>query len=263
MNHAATVYLIGAGPGDAELLTLKAFRLIQQADVVVYDRLISEDILDMIPTGTAREYVGKASGNHSLPQDQINQLLVELTKKYQRIVRLKGGDPFIFGRGSEEALYLKQHHIPFEVVPGVTAAVACATYAGVPLTHRGLSRNVTLMTGHFKNDEALELDASAVNGETTLVIYMGLSNLQRICDALIKQGVAANMPAMAVQNGTTTEQRRVISNVKNLPQDVKKAGLKSPVLIVIGNTVVLARQLDWFTEQQDLANESLAQLASV
>lgn len=248
MKQQTTVYLVGAGPGDAELLTLKALRLIQQADVVVYDRLISQEILDMIPSEVSRVFVGKASGNHSLPQQEINQLLVNLSREYTRIVRLKGGDPFIFGRGSEEALYLRQHGIEFEIVPGVTAAAACAAYAGVPLTHRGLSRNVKLMTGHFRNDEDLQLDVNDIQADTTLVIYMGLSNLQRICESLMQQGVAANMPAMAIQDGTTEQQRRVISNVKSLPQQVRLAGLQAPVLIVIGNTVVLARQLDWFGE---------------
>jgi uroporphyrin-III C-methyltransferase/precorrin-2 dehydrogenase/sirohydrochlorin ferrochelatase/uroporphyrin-III C-methyltransferase len=249
MNQAATVYLVGAGPGNADLLTLKAYRLMQQADVVIYDRLIGEDILDMIPATAQRIFVGKRSGHHSLPQDEINQLLVQLSTRHRHIVRLKGGDPFIFGRGSEEALFLKQHNIAFEIVPGVTAAAACSAYAGVPLTHRGLSRNVKLMTGHFRDDEALQLSASDVHSDTTLVIYMGLSNLQQICRSLMCQGIPANRPAMAIQDGTSAQQRRVISNVKNLPQQVKAAGLKSPVLIVISNTVVLARQLDWFDPQ--------------
>lgn len=257
MKTQARVYLVGAGPGDAELLTIKALRLIQEADVVVYDRLISQDVLDMIPTGVSRVFVGKASGNHSLPQDDINQLLVDLAQHYSRIVRLKGGDPFVFGRGSEEAQVLRQHGINFEVVPGITAAAACTAYAGVPLTHRGLSRNVKLMTGHFRDDEALQLDVNDVSGETTLVIYMGLSNLQRICDSLMSQGMPPTMPAMAIQDGTTAQQRRVISNLKNLSRQVKQAGLQAPVLIVIGNTVVLARQLDWFGEQQECQDVSL------
>jgi len=249
MNQAATVYLVGAGPGDADLLTLKAWRLIQQADVVVYDRLIGTNILDMIPADAERVFVGKASGHHSLPQDEINRLLVRLSTEHKHIVRLKGGDPFIFGRGSEEALFLKRHGVAFEIVPGVTAAAACSAYAGVPLTHRGLSRNVKLMTGHFRDDEELQLDAADVASDTTLVIYMGLSNLQRICESLIRQGIPANRPAMAVHEGTTPQQQRVISNVKNLPQQVKAAGLQAPVLIIISNTVVLARQLDWFSPQ--------------
>ena len=157
----ACVYLVGAGPGDPDLLTVKAQRLIREADAVVYDRLVSEEIIAQIPAGVARIYVGKATGRHSLPQDEINQLLVKLAKGYRHIVRLKGGDPFIFGRGSEEAAVLTQNNVRFEIVPGITSAMACAAYAGIPLTHRGVADGVHIVTGHRQNDQGLELDLGA------------------------------------------------------------------------------------------------------
>ena len=158
MNQSRKVYLVGTGPGDPDLLTVKALRLIQNADVVIYDRLVSEDILQQIPSGVSRIYVGKKTGNHSLPQDEINQLLLKLAESKRTTVRLKGGDPFVFGRGSEEALVLAEHGIEFEVVPGITAASACTTYAGIPLTHRGLAQGVQIVTGHSQADQPLELD---------------------------------------------------------------------------------------------------------
>lgn len=252
MPHAGKVYLVGAGPGDPDLLTVKALRLMQTADVVVYDRLISDAILDLIPNGISKIFVGKANGRHSLPQVEINDLLVGLTRHKRRIVRLKGGDPFVFGRGSEEALHLRKQRIDFEVVPGVTSAAACATYAGVPLTHRGLSRQVHLITGHFRNDEPLDLDTRALTDpEATLVIYMGLANLPRISQSLIEAGLSATTPAMAIQNGTTSEQQRITANLAELPAAVKAAGLQPPVLLVIGRTVALSTELDWFSPQQE------------
>jgi uroporphyrin-III C-methyltransferase len=252
MQHTGKVYLVGAGPGDPDLLTVKALRLMQTADVVVYDRLISDAILELIPSGISRIFVGKANGHHSLPQAEINDVLVGLARNNRRIVRLKGGDPFVFGRGSEEALHLHQHRIDFEVVPGLTSAAACATYAGVPLTHRGLARQVHLITGHFKNDEPLELDTRALTDpDATLVIYMGLSNLPRISQSLTEAGLPASTPAMAIQNGTTPEQQRVIADLAGLPTAVEAAGLQPPVLLVIGRTVSLSAQLDWFSPQQE------------
>lgn len=252
MQPTGKVYLTGAGPGDPDLLTTKALRLLQSADVVVYDRLISDAIVQLIPADVNRIFVGKANGHHSLPQAEINDLLVALARNNPCIVRLKGGDPFVFGRGSEEALHLRRHGVPFEVVPGVTSAAACAAYAGVPLTHRGLSRQVHLITGHFKNDEPLDFDARrVVDPEATLVIYMGLANLPRICSTLIEAGLPAFTPAMAIQNGTTAQQQRVISNLHNLPASVTAAGLQPPVLVVIGQTVALSKELDWFNPQPE------------
>lgn len=260
-SEQGKVFLVGAGPGDPELLTLKAARLIGQADVVVYDRLISRDILARIPDGVSRIHVGKASGRHSLPQDEINELLLRLARAGRQVVRLKGGDPFVFGRGSEEALYLRRHGIPFEVVPGITAAAACTAYAGVPLTHRGMARGVRLVTGHLREDHALDLDWRALSDpEATLVIYMGLANLERIVAQLAAVGMDPQTPAMAVQNGTLPEQRQVYACLRDLPQRVAEAGLGAPLLLVIGRTVALADELDWFTGH--LAREDAADAAA-
>jgi uroporphyrin-III C-methyltransferase/precorrin-2 dehydrogenase/sirohydrochlorin ferrochelatase/uroporphyrin-III C-methyltransferase len=247
MRSTGKVYLVGAGPGDPDLLTVKALRLLQTADAVVYDRLVSDAILELIAGGVSRIYVGKADGRHSLPQEQINDLLVGLARNKRHIVRLKGGDPFVFGRGSEEALHLCRHGVSFEVVPGVTSAAACSAYAGVPLTHRGLAHQVHLITGHFKNDEPLEFDAHRVaDPDGTLVIYMGLTNQARICNQLQTAGLPGSTPAMAVQDGTTPHQQRVIADLNNLPASVRAAGLQPPVLVVIGKTVALSKTLDWF-----------------
>lgn len=245
MNQSRKVYLVGTGPGDPELLTVKALRLIQSADVVIYDRLVSKGILEQIPAGVSQIYVGKKTGNHTLPQDEINQLLLNLADTERTIVRLKGGDPFIFGRGSEEALILAQHGIKFEIVPGITAASACTTYAGIPLTHRGLSQGIQIVTGHSQADKPLELDwASLADKNKTTVIYMGLANIELISNKLIKAGLDENTPAAAIQNGTTGKQHRVLTTLSKLADDT--AELQAPVIFVIGQVVSLANQLDWF-----------------
>lgn len=190
MNQSRKVYLVGTGPGDPDLLTVKALRLIQNADVVIYDRLVSDAILEQIPAGVSQIYVGKKTGNHTLPQDEINQLLLNLAESERTIVRLKGGDPFIFGRGSEEAVLLAQHNIKFEIVPGITAASACTTYAGIPLTHRGLAQGVQIVTGHSQADKPLELDWKALaDANKTVVIYMGFANRELISNKLIEAGL--------------------------------------------------------------------------
>jgi uroporphyrin-III C-methyltransferase/precorrin-2 dehydrogenase/sirohydrochlorin ferrochelatase/uroporphyrin-III C-methyltransferase len=252
MCEQGKVYLVGAGPGDPELLTLKALRLIERADVVVYDRLVAEGVLELVPEGVSRINVGKASGHHSLAQPEINELLVRLARGKRCVVRLKGGDPFVFGRGSEEALYLRRHGIPFEVVPGITAATACSAYAGVPLTHRGVSRGVRLVTGHFQEGQVLDLDwRSLADPQSTLVVYMGLSNLQLIARQLIQAGLPADTPALAVQDGTLPQQRRVFACLRELPQRVARAGMAAPLLLIIGRTVALADQLDWYLADDD------------
>ena len=252
MCEQGKVYLVGAGPGDPELLTLKALRLIERADVVVYDRLVAEGVLELVPEGVSRINVGKASGRHSLGQPEINELLVRLARGKRCVVRLKGGDPFVFGRGSEEALYLRRHGIPFEVVPGITAATACSAYAGVPLTHRGVSRGVRLVTGHFQEGQVLDLDwRSLADPQSTLVVYMGLSNLQLISRQLIQAGLPADTPALAVQDGTLPQQRRVFASLRELPQRVARAGMAAPLLLIIGRTVALADQLDWYLADDD------------
>ncbi len=242
------IYLVGAGPGDPDLLTVKALRLMQTADTVVYDRLVSREIMQLVPNSVARVYVGKATGRHTLGQKEINALLVELARKGQRVVRLKGGDPFIFGRGGEEALVLARDDIAFEVVPGITAAQACAAYAGIPLTHRGLAHGVQLLTGHRMDNATLELDrASLRDPQQTLVVYMGLSHVTEIVHALVAAGRAYDTPAAIVERGSTASQRSIVTTLGDLPTAVRRNGIEAPAVLVIGAVVALARELEWFT----------------
>lgn len=241
------VSLVGSGPGDPELLTVKALRRIEQAEVVVFDRLVSDEILRLVPQGISRISVGKAPGNHCVPQRQINEMLVGLARSGRRVVRLKGGDPYIFGRGGEEALALREHGIDFEVVPGITAAAGCSSYAGIPLTHRGLSHGVRFITGQLQNGDEQDIDWRCLaDRDSTLVIYMGLSNLQRICDRLQGAGLPAATPAAAIHEGTTPRQRRVVATLSTLAEAVERAGLESPVTTIVGEVVSLADRLDWF-----------------
>lgn len=250
--RSGIVYLVGSGPGDPDLLTVKALRLMQTADVVLYDRLVSQDILDLIPKGVSRIMVGKESGHHCVPQQEINRLLIKLAKNNRTVVRLKGGDPYIFGRGSEEALALRQAGIEFEVIPGITSAAGCSAYAGIPLTHRGMSRSVQFITGHLRDNEPLDVDwEKLTDAQTTLVIYMGLANLELICHSLIKAGLASDTPAAAVQNATSRNQQRVVSTLKDLTTAVHHSGLQAPVIIIIGKVVSLAYELDWFSSAVD------------
>ncbi len=264
MSSQGVVYLVGAGPGDPDLLTVKALRLIEGADVVVYDRLVSAEILALIPAGVTRIAVGKAPGHHCVPQSQINELLVSIAVKGRRVVRLKGGDPLIFGRGSEEALCLKRHGIPFEVVPGITAAAAASAYAGIPLTHRGMSRTVHLVTGHLREHEPLDLPwDSLAAGDSTLAVYMGLANLELIRERLVAAGMDPETPAAAIQSGTRCDQRRVLATLATLPDAVKAAGLQAPVLLVIGRVVALAADLDWFQPHHlEAADDQILSLRS-
>lgn len=244
MDPQGCVYLVGAGPGDPDLLTLKAVRLLEEADVVVYDRLVSDRILEVIPPGTARIYVGKAVGRHSLAQDEINLLLIRLVRAGRRIVRLKGGDPFIFGRGSEEALELARLGLAYEVVPGVTAASACAAALGVPLTHRGLANGVRFVTGHPRNGRPLDLDWSGLaDPETTLVLYMGLANIDEISSKLMTAGLDPDTPAVAIADATTSRQRHCFATLERLASEVDQAGLEAPVLTIIGRVVGVAALL--------------------
>jgi uroporphyrin-III C-methyltransferase len=250
MKHG-TVYLVGAGPGDPDLLTVKAHRLLKSADVVVVDRLVSAQITSLIPRGTPRIFAGKSCHHHVMSQEEINELLVALALKGRNVVRLKGGDPLLFGRGGEEAEHLAAHNIAFEIVPGVTSANACAAYAGIPLTHRGLATGVRYLTGHRANKENAEqplaLDwPSLTDPDTTLVIYMGLANLAVISRELIAAGLDAQTPAAAIQEGTTEKQRIVIGSLRDLPAQVEKAKLEAPVLVIIGRVVRLADKLAWF-----------------
>jgi uroporphyrin-III C-methyltransferase len=235
------VLLVGAGPGDPDLLTLKAARAIAAADVVVYDRLVAEAILKLIPDGAARINVGKWSGHHPVPQAEINQLLVRLAKTGRTVVRLKGGDPFIFGRGCEEAAELARAGIPFDVVPGITAAQGCAAAARVPLTHRGLATGVRYVTGHCRADAPLNLDWKGLaDPSTTLVIYMGMAAIDQIARELIWHGLSADTPALAVCQGTTPQEQRVCAPLAQLPVAARNAQFAGPVLFIIGQVAALA-----------------------
>jgi uroporphyrin-III C-methyltransferase len=243
------VFLVGAGPGDAELLTVRAARLLASADVVVYDNLVSPEVLELIPRGAERVYVGKQRGHHSMAQGDINALLVRLASAGRQVVRLKGGDPFVFGRGGEELQALAAEGIPFEVVPGITAACGVASYAGIPLTHRDLAQACLFVTGHLK-DGTCDLDWPALaRPRQTLVIYMGLGGLAEICAQLIAHGLPASTPAAVVEQGTTLDQRVVSATLADLDARVEQAELRSPCLIIVGEVVRLREQLAWFGER--------------
>ena len=240
------VYLVGAGPGDPDLLTFKALRLMQQADVMVYDRLVSKAILDMANKDAQRLYVGKEKSNHAVPQNNINQILVDFAKQGKRVLRLKGGDPFIFGRGGEEIEKLTENNIPFQVVPAVTAASGCSAYAGIPLTHRDYAQSVTFATGHLR-DGTINLNWQQLTQlNHTIVFYMGLSGISVISQKLQEHGMSPSMPAALVEQGTTSNQRVHIGTVASLPQLVKDSGVRAPTLTIIGEVVSLHDKLNWY-----------------
>jgi uroporphyrin-III C-methyltransferase/precorrin-2 dehydrogenase/sirohydrochlorin ferrochelatase len=250
------VYLVGAGPGDPELLTLRAVRLMQQADVVVHDHLIGDGILDLVPRTAQRIYVGKEARNHTLPQDDINDLLVRLAQQGKRVLRLKGGDPFIFGRGGEEIATLAAHGIRFQVVPGVTAAAGAAAYAGIPLTHRDCAHACVFATGHLK-DGSVGLDwAALARRDQTVVIYMGLGGLAEICRELVLHGLPDDWPAAVVENATMQSQRVVTGSLCTLPHLAQAAAMRPPSLVIVGEVVKLRRQLEWFAPAAVSADEA-------
>ena len=240
------VYLIGAGPGDPDLLTFKALRLMQQADVIVYDRLVAPEIVDLARRDAEKIYVGKERDNHSLPQDSINELLAQQALAGKRVARLKGGDPFIFGRGGEEIETLLQYGISFQVVPGVTAASGCASYSGIPLTHRDHAQSCTFVTGHLK-DGTINLNWPQLAApRQTVVIYMGLQGLPVICEQLIAHGCSPDHPVAIIQKGTTAHQKIVTGSLTTIQEHVVNAQLQSPTLIIVGSVVELHEKLNWF-----------------
>lgn len=246
-QHIGEVYLVGAGPGDPDLLTFRALRLMQQADVVVYDRLVSDQILDLVRRDAEKIYVGKQRDNHSVPQESINDLLARLALSGKRVVRLKGGDPFIFGRGGEEIETLMQQNIHFQIVPGITAASGCACYAGIPLTHRDHAQSCTFVTGHLK-DNSVNLNWDQLSAPNqTIVIYMGLVGLQQICSSLIEHGSPKDLPIAVVQQGTTSNQRIITGTLDTIASIVEQQHVSAPTLIIIGTVVKLHKQLTWFS----------------
>ncbi len=244
LEHRGEVVLVGAGPGDAGLLTLKGLQQIQQADVVVYDRLVSDDIMNLVRRDADRVFVGKRSGYHCVPQEEINQILLREAQKGRRVVRLKGGDPFIFGRGGEELETLCEAGIPFSVVPGITAASGCSAYSGIPLTHRDFAQGVRMVTGHLKTGGELDWANLAVEKQT-LVFYMGLNQAPAIREKLIAHGMAEDMPAAIVENGTAVTQKVVSGTLGQL--DILAQQMASPALIIVGRVVGLRDKLNWFS----------------
>jgi|TARA_B100000408_G_scaffold23141_1_gene16297 uroporphyrin-III C-methyltransferase len=242
-----TVFLVGAGPGDPSLITLRAVELIKKADVVLYDRLVSKKIISMIPKKAKSVYVGRAVGDDYKHQDDTNELMVKYAKTKSRVVRLKGGDPIIFGRGGEEAEYLKKYRIKFEIVPGITSGIGSATYAGIPLTHRKFASSVTFVTGHedFEKKKEDVRWKKLAKSTDTIVVMMGLGRINIICRQLSAGGMEKHMPVAVIQNGTTAKQKIVIGTISNIAQKVKQARIKPPSIIIIGKVVNLSKTIGW------------------
>ncbi len=241
------VYLVGAGPGDPKLLTLRAAELLSKADIIIYDRLVGKSILRLAPKTARKIYVGKRSGKHEVPQDKINELLIDSAGKGRTIVRLKGGDPFLFGRGGEEVEVLAENNIKFELVPGVTSAVAAPEYAGIPLTHRDYASSVAIVTGHRAGDSGKPVNwAKLAAGVDTIVILMGMESLEAIVKKLIQGGLNPNKPVAVVEQGTTRMQRSFIGTLGTMVEEAKKNDVKPPSVVVIGEVSELGRKLAWF-----------------
>ena len=252
------VWLVGAGPSDQELLTVKAVRLINEADVIVYDKLVGDGILSMIPTDVETINVGKVAGNHPVPQGEINEILLREAKKGKKVVRLKGGDPFVFGRGGEELELLVEHGIDFEIVPGITSAVSVPAYNGIPVTHRDYISSFHVITGHTKSADEASVDyQSLVKLNGTLIFLMGIGSMAKICNGLMAAGMSKDMPAAVLEKGTTAHQRRVVSTVENLYEDSQKAEIKTPAIIIVGKVCSLADNFTW-AEKRPLAGLKIA-----
>lgn len=249
--HRGEVYLLGAGPGDPDLMTFKAQRLLQSADVVLYDRLVAPGIVEMARRDAQRVYVGKARSDHTVPQQQINQMLLDLAQQGKRVVRLKGGDPFIFGRGGEEIELLAQHGIPFQVIPGITAANAAACYSGIPLTHRDHAQSVRFVAGHLKDGTVSHTWQDFQSDTETLVFYMGLVGLPVICEQLQRHGRSADTPIALVERASTPEQRVITGTLATMVATVEREKPRAPTLIIVGNVVRLHETLAWFGEEPD------------
>jgi uroporphyrin-III C-methyltransferase len=240
-----TVYLTGAGPGDIELLTLKALRVIKEADVIIYDRLANPDILKEAKNGCEFVYVGKEDSHHTLPQEEINEVIYQNALKYQNVVRLKGGDPLVFGRGGEEAIYLKDRGVSFEFIPGITSAIAVPQYAGIPVTHRGVTVSFRVVTGHEShNKDHSQIPWENYKTDDTIVFLMGLHRLKRIASKLIEIGKPKDYPIAVISRGTTSEEKTVVGTLDDIYEKAKD--LPTPALIVVGNVVNLKEQLNWF-----------------
>ena len=246
LEKTGEVYLVGAGPGDPELLSFKALRLMQKADIVIYDRLVSRPIMNLIRQDAEKIYVGKQRADHAMPQENINQLLARLALEGKKVLRLKGGDPFIFGRGGEEIESLIKDDIPFQIVPGITAASGCASYAGIPLTHRDYSQACIFVTGHLR-DGTVNLNWEMLAHEKqTLIFYMGMHGSKIICEELIKHGLSNETPAALIVKGTTEDQEVIIGNLKNMPEIIMDRKIVPPTLLIIGDVVKLHNKLKWF-----------------
>jgi uroporphyrin-III C-methyltransferase len=241
------VYLTGAGPGDIELMTVKALRVVKEADVIIYDRLANPEILEEAKNGCEFVYVGKEDGRHIMPQDDINEVIYQNALKYENVVRLKGGDPFVFGRGGEEAIYLLERNIKFEIIPGITSAVSAPAYAGIPVTHRGVAVSFRVVTGHESpNKKVSQIPWETFKTDDTIVFLMGLHNLPKISKKLMEIGKSADYPVAVISKGTTKDQSVVVGTLENIVEKAKD--VPTPALIVVGRVVELREQLKWFEE---------------